>query len=376
MSKCRFATFNVALNRAHSGQLKQELMHTKSLQIKNVAETLQRTRPDVVLLNEFDHDGEGEDREMLTLFQANYLDRSQNGALPIHYPYVYMAATNTGLLNRASYSHVEEPKLPEHGFGFGDFHGQYAFVILSKYPLDIERCRTFQHFLWQQMPNACLPTLANGQSYYNQQVLQHFRLSSKNHVDLPVVIEINNQRHRVHLLAMHPTPPIFEGTEKRNSRRNHDEIRLFADYINSKEVQYIIDDNGERGGVVPNASFVLMGDFNADPNDGDSYRNAINQLLLHPRVNAQVATGSRVPKSLGAQAYSEQSGYQSKGESAAHTHLFPLRLDYVLPSADLTVVGSGVFWPTQYDEQDYLVADTRRCQQTSDHRLVWVDVVL
>lgn len=36
---------------------------------------------------------------------------------------------------------------------------------------------------------------------------------------------------RVHMLLHHPTPPAFDGREGRNLLRNHDEIRLFSDYI-------------------------------------------------------------------------------------------------------------------------------------------------
>ncbi|MBL4829894.1 MAG: endonuclease/exonuclease/phosphatase family protein [Aliivibrio sp.] len=376
MSTCRFATFNVALNREKPGELKQELKHKNSKQLKNVAEVLQRVRPDVVLLNEFDHDGEGEDLDLLTRFQANYLALSQNGAESIQYPYVYMAPTNTGLLSSVSFLGKGVPKLPSDGYGFGDFHGQYGFVILSQFPLMIDECRTFQYYLWKDMPNAQLPIRANGQPFYNKQALQQFRLSSKNHIDLPVEVEINNTVHRIHLLAMHPTPPIFEGEEKRNSRRNHDEIRLFADYISGKKGDYLVDDRGVCGGLASSERFVLLGDFNADPNDGDSYNSAINQLLLHSDVNQQTATGEWVPKSTGAREYSEQNGYQCSGDTSEHTHLFPLRLDYLLPSRHLSVVNSGVYWPAAAEKQHYLLKDSRRHQATSDHRLVWVDISL
>lgn len=46
-----------------------------------------------------------------------------------------------------------------------------------------------------------------------------------------------------------------------------------------------------------------------------------------------------------------------------------LRVDYVLPSIDLDVVGSGVYWPTTDDPHAYL-------NRASDHRLVWIDVRL
>ena len=43
-----------------------------------------------------------------------------------------------------------------------------------------------------------------------------------------------------------------------------------------------------------------------------------------------------------------------------------LGVDDVLPSADLTVCASGVFWPTEEAGPE----------MNSDHRLVWVDVAL
>lgn len=65
---------------------------------------------------------------------------------------------------------------------------------------------------------------------------------------------------------------------------------------------------------------------------------------------------------------------------AAHwTHLRGLRLDYVLPSRDLTVVGSGVFWPASGEPgREWLAdaADIERAEYSSDHRLVWVDLQL
>ncbi|HET9673764.1 MAG TPA: hypothetical protein VFP31_03075, partial [Gaiellaceae bacterium] len=55
----RFATFNASLNRPVAGQLRSDLSNPTSTsvfvrQAKNVAEVIQRVRPDVVLINEFD----------------------------------------------------------------------------------------------------------------------------------------------------------------------------------------------------------------------------------------------------------------------------------------------------------------------------------
>jgi len=73
-----------------------------------------------------------------------------------------------------------------------------------------------------------------------------------------------------------------------------------VDYISGEEkARYIYDDQGLRGGLEDHASFVILGDMNADPVDGDSYNNAIKQLLNHPGINPAVGTGDMVPASNG-----------------------------------------------------------------------------
>jgi hypothetical protein len=54
---------------------------------------IQRLRPDVLLINEFDFDAGG---VALGLFQDNYLSVPHNGAAPIFYPHRFVAESNTG----------------------------------------------------------------------------------------------------------------------------------------------------------------------------------------------------------------------------------------------------------------------------------------
>ena len=56
-----------------------------------------------------------------------------------------------------------------------------------------------------------------------------------------------------------------------------------------------------------------------------------------------------------------------------------MRVDYVLPSTGLEVTGSGIFWPLADDPLARLIAKDPtggRRPVSSDHRLVWVDLVL
>ena len=45
-------------------------------------------------------------------------------------------------------------------------------------------------------------------------------------------------------------------------------------------------------------------------------------------------------------------------------------MDYILPSADLTVTAAGVLWPPDSDPLAATLA------QASRHRPVWVDIIL
>eukprot|EP00481_Brizalina_sp_1-RS-2013_P001694 TRINITY_DN4300_c0_g1_i1.p1 TRINITY_DN4300_c0_g1~~TRINITY_DN4300_c0_g1_i1.p1 ORF type:complete len:132 (-),score=10.23 TRINITY_DN4300_c0_g1_i1:179-574(-) len=107
-----------------------------------------------------------------------------------------------------------------------------------------DKIRTLQTFKYKDMPNAQMPLMPKtGENWCSAQEWQALRLSSKSFWDVPVVI--NNKA--VHILASHPTPPVFDGEEDRNGKRNHDEIRLIADYV--ANANYLYDDNGQKGGL-------------------------------------------------------------------------------------------------------------------------------
>ncbi|MBA3373526.1 MAG: endonuclease/exonuclease/phosphatase family protein, partial [Euzebyaceae bacterium] len=247
----------------------------------------------------------------------------------------------------------------------------------SRYPIATEAIRTFQHFRWADMPGALLPDDPDTPApadWYSPEELAVFRLSSKNHVDVPVRVG----RDTVHLLASHPTPPSFDGVEDRNGRRNHDEIRLWADYIGGgRASRYIYDDEGRHGGLHPGARFVIAGDLNADPVDGDSVPGAIQQLLHHPKVRERP-----IPSSQGGPEQAELQGGANdshRGNPAFDTADFSesvgnLRVDYVLPRNGMRVSDPAVFWP-RTSHPDFDLVGTFPFP-SSDHRLVRIDVAL
>jgi hypothetical protein len=366
----RVATFNASLNRDNDGQLRRDLATRNSAQARAVAEIIQRVRPDILLLQEFDHDSGG---RALADFRSNYLGVAQRGQAPIHFAHSFFTESNTG--QPSGFDLNEDGRIGggEDALGFGEFPGQYAMALLSRFPIEIARVRTFRKFLWRDMPGARLPddtTTPKPADWYSPQELAVLPLSSKSHWDVPVRIG----RLSLHVLASHPTPPAFDGPEDRNGLRNHDEVRFWSDYLGSGT--YIRDDRGRRGGF-SGKFFVLLGDQNSDPVDGASLHGAIETLLSHPRINS-----SSTPASAGAaQAAEFQGGANAshRGDARFDTADFHdrvagnLRVDYVLPSRGLTVCDSGVFWPRQDEPHADLVWGDRPAP-SSDHRLVWLDI--
>jgi 3-phytase len=386
----RFATFNASINRNAAGQLVTDLSTGTDPQLRNVAEIIQRARPDVLLVNEFDF---YPDEQAARLFQRNYLSVSQHGAKPIEFPFRFVKPSNTGIASGKDLDNdgqvVTTPGTGAYGndaFGFGEFPGKFGLAVFSRLPIDYRKARTFQLFKWKDMPGALLPddptTTTVPHDWYSPDELAIFRLSSKSHWDVP--IEVGHGKD-VHFLVSHPTPPVFDGPEDRNGTRNHDEIRVWADYIDPGASGYIYDDKGHRGGLKRGEHFVIAADMNADPVDGDSTAGAIQQLLDDPRINTSVTPTS--PGGPEQSALQDQINATHTGNPAFDTADFAdtspgnLRADYVLPDRSTRIVDSFVFWPLSSDPLFPLVGlfdpallPNGNGFPSSDHRLVAVDI--
>jgi endonuclease/exonuclease/phosphatase family metal-dependent hydrolase len=132
-------------------------------------------------------------------------------------------------------------------------------------------------------------------------------------------------------------------------KRNHDEIRLLAAIINNES--FVSDDNGVQGGLTVGSPFVILGDLNADPDEGSTLDNPMEKFLLG---SLRIA-GTSVP-------VADSTGIASFPQlDPDDTAQFGLRVDYVLPSSDFEVIGSGVYRSSEL-------------RGVSDHFPVWVDV--
>lgn len=334
-------------------------------QVMAVAAIIQSVRPDILLLNEIDHDV---DHIALSKFR----ELLKSGDQGIDYPYVFAPPPNTGYQSGVDLDGDGTDFGPNDAYGFGHFPGQYGMALLSRYPIDRDAARNFSKLRWVDFPNAQIPRRADGSFIPSPQAADVMRLSSKGHWDVPVAV---NNGAVLHLLASHPTPPVFDGPEDRNGRRNADEIWFWVRYIDGDA---FTDDEG-RNAARPDTPFVVLGDLNSDPLDGDSRKPAIRALLTHKSVydpKPQSPGGTAAAKAQGGANLSHQgdaahdtSDWRDKGGPGN------LRVDYVLPSRDLTVSASGVYWPAP-GEQGHDLVGTGRKNISSDHRLVWVDISL
>ncbi len=372
----RVATYNTSLYSNEAGGLLRRL-EAGDDDARKVAAVLQRVRPDVVLVNEFDFDASGRAADA---FQRDYLEVPQpGGGEALRYPHRYFAPVNTGVasgldLDRNGRIGAAAPVPGEDAagarargddsWGFGLHPGQYGMLLLSMHPIDADAARTFQLLPWSALPGAARPVDPDtGAHWHDEAVWTRLRLSSKSHWDVPVRTPLGT----VHILASHPTPPVFDGPEDRNGARNHDEIRLWREYITPGERPWLCDDAGRCGGLAEGARFVILGDLNNDPADGDGRHEAIVELLEHPRV-LRMAT----PRSDGAAHAGSADRPDRKGSVAHATGDFgprvgPLRLDYALPSTGFSLRDAGVFWPAPGADGADIVDGT-------DHRLVWVEL--
>jgi Endonuclease/Exonuclease/phosphatase family len=368
-SSIRFATFNIqelSLQKLKPVNSDRNGAHP---QVTNCAEILQTVRPDIVLINEIDAPSTSEDGDIVNpagnaaqLFRDKFLMVSQRTNRPLDFPYVYIAPSNTGVPTGHDLDNDGKTDGPADSYGFGRYPGEYGMALLSRFPIQMDGIRTFRKLLWKNMPGNLMPDGTQGKpAFYNADECNLFRLSSKSHWDVPLLIN----ETVVHVLCSHPTPPVFDGPEDSNGRRNFDEIRFWSDYLTGGEsAMWICDDAGKSGGLKPGSHFVVLGDLNAEPVRGDAVygQRAIN-LLIHHRL-----VFDPEPRSRGAE--EQPNKFSLNGYLPLKTSDFG-RLDYVLPSKSLRTVGSGVFWPSSKSPLYFLV-DTP--QSSSDHRLVWLDV--
>ncbi|RMH38843.1 MAG: endonuclease/exonuclease/phosphatase family protein [Alphaproteobacteria bacterium] len=337
----RIATFAAELYRDGPGILVRDLADGRDPAVEATVEILATVAPDILVLTRIDHDAD---------LVALGLLRDRLKASGLDYPHVFAAEPNSGMATGVDLDGDGRLGTPRDAQGYGRFRGARGMAILSRFPILRDRVRDFSALLWKDLPGDGLdpPPFPSAAARAVQ------RLSSTGHWIVPIAVD---ERHVLNVLAFAATAPVFDGPEDRNGIRNRDEIRLWTRVL----------DGLAPDGQPLTEPFVIAGLANLDPFDGEGRHDAIRQLLAHPRLQ------DPKPKSEGGAAQAQKGASAHRGDPALDTASWPgegpgaLRVDYVLPSAELRVTGSGVFWPTEGP-------GARAARLASAHRLVWVDV--
>ncbi|MDF3607980.1 endonuclease/exonuclease/phosphatase family protein [Paracoccus sp. DMF-8] len=323
----RIASYSPDLSRKGPGLLLRDIETGKDRQIAAVVQVIAAADADVILLTGFDWDY---DNRALAGFAGLLADAGAP------YPHQFAAQPNSGLATGIDLDGDGRLGTGDDAQGFGMFMGQGGMALLSRHPVELVADHT--GFLWRDLPGQIMPPLPD-------EAVAVQRLSSTAHWHLAVTV----RGQPLHLLAYAATPPVFDGPEDRNGRRNHDETMFWLDRL-------------------PDAPFVVLGDTNLDPHDSDGRHEAMQALLARVQDPEPASEGGRLAPQDGANA-------THRGNPALDTAVWPaadgpgsLRVDYVLPAPGLTVLDAGVFWPAPGDAMADVAAAASR------HRLVWVDL--
>lgn len=219
---------------------------------------------------------------------------------------------------------------------YGRYPGAEGMAVLSKLPLG--QITDYSGFIWADLPQNLSPDT-------DPALRRLQRLSTSGHFQIPVILP---EGRSLALLAFAATPPVFDGINDRNGKRNHDEAAFWSHLI-----------AGDLPFDPPQPPFIVIGKPNLDPKDGDGLPAAITTLMQQMQDPAPKGDASRIDAG-------------QRGDPRLDTALFAdiggLRLDQILPSKDIEILKAGVLWPKADDPLAAILATA------SDHRPVWAEI--
>lgn len=324
----RLATYNPDLSAPGPGLVLDSLARNPGPQHRAVVEVLVALDADIVLLTGIDYDAQG-------LALGALADRLAEAGLD--YPYRLALRPNTGIPTGRDIDRNGVLAEPRDAQGYGHFPGEGGMAVLSRVPVEISR--DLSGFLWADLPGNLMPA--------DDPARDIQRLATTG------LWEITAQPSGggvLHLLCWYASPPVFDGPEDRNGRRNHDEAAFWLALL-----------DGRLPLPPPPSPFVILGQTSLDPIDGEGRPEALRVLMAHPALQDPAPRGTHGIADPG-----------HKGDpgldTAAYHGLGALRVDQILPSADLRVTAAGVLWPPDSDPLAATLAAASR------HRPVWVEI--
>lgn len=302
----RIATWHAPLSRKGPGLLLRDILRGTD-EISEVIQVLRSVNPDVILLTKFDYDLDGVAARALS-----------DAIWPLAATYIFAPRPNGGRPSGVDLDNNGLSYEARDAQGFGTFNGQRGVLVLSKVPIATNLARDWSHLLWADIPNSRMLPTDPGRAVQ--------RLSSSAHLAVPLATV-----PPLWILGFAATPPVFDGPEDRNGRRNADEIAFWQQVFDGKH------------GPVPGPPFVLAGLANLDPDRGEGLTESIRSVLNDSRLQDPLPKG---PFGTATVDWEEPTPGR-------------LRVSYVLPSENLDLHDSAVHWSD--------IGGT--------HKLVWVDLV-
>ena len=313
------ATFTTQFSQSGPGLLLRHLQKGDKPEVEQDIAAILAMRADVVVLTNFDFDYDG---LALAALQKRLADQG------LVYADTLGLQPNTGIPTWLDLNHDGALSGPRDAQAYGRFAGQAGMAVLSRYPLDRDHIRDFTALLWKDLPQANLPPDLTKDA----RLLQ--RLSTSGHYEVPVVYA---KGKALRLLVWSATPPIFDGPEDRNGRRNADETGLWLHLLDGT-LPMVAPATATY--APPQPPFVILGQANLDPIDGSGLSLSLRELLRHPQLQDTEPRGQISHVDMG-----------QRGDPALDTALLKggtgLRLDYLLPSRKIRVQRAAVLWPAQ-----------------------------
>ncbi|GAA1811465.1 endonuclease/exonuclease/phosphatase family protein [Nesterenkonia flava] len=350
----RVATLHANLTAESLDGLVASLATGNDPRARVLAETVQLNDPDVLLLTGVSFD---ENHQIAQALQQHF-HIGQNNQSGVDYPYYFTAPTNSGMDSGADLDRDGVIGGPTDAIGYGTYPGQYGMIVFSKHPILESEIRTFQNFLWRDMPSSSMP--AERYSELEQSVM---RLAETTLWDVPVLPEGSDEP--LHVIANSvATPPVAEEIDV---DRGNDKRRMIADYFSGRG-SYIYDDDGRTGPLSPDAEYVVVGQPASKQGTlGDEEDLSVlldSGLVQDPAPEA--VTEAPLSARPGGTAMTDETA--TRAVSGGHD----VRASFILPSWGLEISESGVFWPSE-GEVGYRLVDPYSTSNPAD-RLVWVDL--
>ena len=316
----RIALWHTGLGRAGPGLFLRDIRRNAP-DVIAARDTLVALAPDVLILLDMDFDLQG-------LALSAFAGALVEGGLDL--PHRFAPRPNTGMATRMDMDGDGQLGTADDAQGWAQFAGSGGIALLSRWPLDFRMLQDHSAFLWRDLPDAQLP-MRNGQIFPNAAVFEIQRLASTGAWEVGVQTPGQN----LTVMTWHAGPPTFGGAQARNRLRNAAETDFWRLRLDGAL------------GPAPEMPFVLLGDANLDPARGDGNHAVISRLLAHPALQDPHPTARAPPAGVPPDA----TAHWPDGPGA-------MRVEYLLPAANLHVLDAGLIWPS---------AD-------ATHALLWADL--